>query len=145
MVFARLLPSERLQNLRNCTKLFHMISEKSLVAYKNKPALVIGLKSAETNEKITISLAGGEKLKVREKDIEFLHHGPCSQADIEALFPIGSNSEETALRSPTTWVYYDREFHIHKARRTPPHVRLCHIVRRGIFHAWIHIPEWQAG
>ncbi|WP_010259289.1 ribonuclease catalytic domain-containing protein [Treponema primitia] len=68
-----------------------MISEKSLVAYKNKPALVI-----EANEKITISLAGGEKLKVREKDIEFLHHGPCSQADIEALFSIGTNGGETA-------------------------------------------------
>ncbi|MFP3042247.1 RNB domain-containing ribonuclease [Treponema primitia] len=72
-----------------------MISEKSLVAYKNKPALVIALKSAETGDKITISLAGGEKLKVREKDIEFLHRGPCSQADIEALFSIGTNGGET--------------------------------------------------
>jgi exoribonuclease-2 len=57
-----------------------MIPEKSLAAYKNKPALVV-----ETGEKISISLPGGEKLKVREKDIEFLHRGPCGQADIEAL------------------------------------------------------------
>ncbi|MDR3122394.1 MAG: RNB domain-containing ribonuclease [Treponema sp.] len=57
-----------------------MIPEKSLVAYKNKPALVV-----ETGEKISVSLPGGEKLKVREKDIELLHRGPCGQADIEAL------------------------------------------------------------
>jgi exoribonuclease-2 len=57
-----------------------MIHEQSLVAYKNKPALVI-----ETGEKIGISLPGGEKLKVRNKDIEFLHRGPCVQADIEAF------------------------------------------------------------
>jgi exoribonuclease-2 len=57
-----------------------MIHEKSLVAYKNKPALVV-----ETGEKISIALPGGEKLKVRGKDIEFLHRGPCAQADIEAL------------------------------------------------------------
>jgi exoribonuclease-2 len=40
---------------------------------------------AETGEKITITLPGGEKQRVREKDIEFLHRGPCAQADIEAL------------------------------------------------------------
>ncbi|GHV79462.1 exoribonuclease II [Spirochaetia bacterium] len=57
-----------------------MIPEKSLVAYKTKPALVL-----ETGDKITISLPGGETLKVREKDIELLHGGPCTQADLEAL------------------------------------------------------------
>ena len=57
-----------------------MIHEKSLVSYKNKPALVI-----ETGEKIGISLPGGEKLRVRGKDIEAIHQGPCTQADIEAL------------------------------------------------------------
>jgi exoribonuclease-2 len=57
-----------------------MVYEKSLAAYKNKPALVV-----ETGEKISISLPGGEKLRVREKDIEALHRGPCVQADIEAL------------------------------------------------------------
>jgi exoribonuclease-2 len=57
-----------------------MVYEKSLAAYKNKPALVV-----ETGEKISISLPGGEKIRVREKDIELLHRGPCVQADIEAL------------------------------------------------------------
>jgi exoribonuclease-2 len=57
-----------------------MIHEKSLVSYKNKPALVV-----ETGEKISISLPGGERLRVREKDIEPLHRGPLTQADIEAL------------------------------------------------------------
>lgn len=50
------------------------------MVYKTKPALVL-----ETGEKISISLAGGETLKVREKDIEFLHSGPCTQADLDAL------------------------------------------------------------
>ncbi|MDR2738618.1 MAG: RNB domain-containing ribonuclease [Treponema sp.] len=67
-----------------------MIREKSLVAYKNKPALVI-----EAGEKISISLAGGEKLKVREKDIEFLHNGPCVQADVDGLFTAGSFTGNT--------------------------------------------------
>jgi exoribonuclease-2 len=57
-----------------------MVHEKSLAAYKNKPALVV-----ETGEKISISLPGGEKLRVREKDLEAIHRGPCVQADIEAL------------------------------------------------------------
>jgi len=54
------------------------ICEKSLVVYKNRPALVI-----ETGEKITISILGGEKLKVRAKDIDFLHSGPCNLLDLE--------------------------------------------------------------
>jgi exoribonuclease-2 len=57
-----------------------MVCEKSLVSYKNKPALVV-----ETGEKISIALPGGERLRVREKDVELLHRGPCAQADIEAL------------------------------------------------------------
>jgi exoribonuclease-2 len=67
-----------------------MIREKSLVAYKSKPALVM-----ETGEKISISLAGGKKLKVREKDIEFLHGGPCGQADVDGLFTPGSFTGDT--------------------------------------------------
>ncbi|WP_245534791.1 ribonuclease catalytic domain-containing protein [Treponema primitia] len=51
------------------------------MAYKNRPALV----SERTGDKLGISLAGGEKLKVREKDIELLHPGPCTQATIEGL------------------------------------------------------------
>ncbi|MDR0645103.1 MAG: RNB domain-containing ribonuclease [Treponema sp.] len=53
--------------------------EKSLVAYKNKPAVI-----TEIGEKIGIVL-DKEKLNVREKDIEVLHPGPCSLADIHLL------------------------------------------------------------
>jgi exoribonuclease-2 len=49
-----------------------MIALKSLVVYKTRPALVTG-----TGEKIELSLPGGEKLRVREKDIELIHPGPC--------------------------------------------------------------------
>ena len=69
-----------------------MIHEKSLVVYKNRPALVI-----ETGEKPGISLPGGEKLKVRVKDIEALHQGPCSQADLEAL-SAGTGTPEVDIR-----------------------------------------------
>jgi exoribonuclease-2 len=48
-----------------------MIKKNSLVAYKNKAALV-----KEEGDKISISVLGGESLKVREKDIELLHPGP---------------------------------------------------------------------
>ncbi|MDR0411342.1 MAG: RNB domain-containing ribonuclease [Treponema sp.] len=50
--------------------------EKSLVAYKNKPAVI-----TEIGEKIGIALSK-EKLNVRKRDIEVLHPGPCSFADI---------------------------------------------------------------
>ncbi|MDR0785827.1 MAG: RNB domain-containing ribonuclease [Treponema sp.] len=53
--------------------------EKSLVAYKNKPAVI-----TEIGEKIGIALSK-EKLKVRKRDIEVLHPGPCSLADIRLL------------------------------------------------------------
>jgi exoribonuclease-2 len=56
-----------------------MIREKSLVVYKNRPALVAG-----AGEKIDITvLGGGEKIRVREKDIEVLYAGPI--ADTAAL------------------------------------------------------------
>ncbi|GAB1483986.1 hypothetical protein MASR2M78_28030 [Treponema sp.] len=50
-----------------------MIREKCLVLYKNHPALVDGI-----DDKISIRIRGGEKSRVREKDIEFLHPGPVS-------------------------------------------------------------------
>jgi len=49
-----------------------MIKENALAVYKNKPALVKEL----SHDKITIAIYGGDKLKVREKDIEILHPGP---------------------------------------------------------------------
>jgi len=49
-----------------------MINENALAVYKNKPALVKEISS----DKITIAIYGGDKLKVREKDIEIIHPGP---------------------------------------------------------------------
>ncbi|MDR1073862.1 MAG: RNB domain-containing ribonuclease [Treponema sp.] len=56
------------------------IKEKSLVIYKNKPAI-----ATEIAEKISISIAGGEKLKVRGKDVELIHPGPCALSDLAEL------------------------------------------------------------
>ncbi|MDR2792551.1 MAG: RNB domain-containing ribonuclease [Treponema sp.] len=58
----------------------NLIQEKSLVIYKNKPAVII-----EAAEKIIISVAGGDKVKVREKDIELIHPGPCALAEFTEL------------------------------------------------------------
>jgi exoribonuclease-2 len=55
-----------------------MIALKSLVVYKTRPAMV-----TETGEKIGISLPGGETLRVREKDIEMIHPGPCGPEILE--------------------------------------------------------------
>jgi exoribonuclease-2 len=56
------------------------------VAYKNHPALVKG----REGDKIIISIPGpsssaAPELKVREKDVEFLHPGPCTAAELAAL------------------------------------------------------------
>ncbi|MDR1058995.1 MAG: RNB domain-containing ribonuclease [Treponema sp.] len=48
-----------------------MIKEGALGAYKNKPVLVLG-----QGDKIDILFGDGEKLRVREKDIELVHPGP---------------------------------------------------------------------
>jgi exoribonuclease-2 len=69
--------------------LFSMIPEKSLVLYKTRPAVVTGIEG----DKIHISTLGNDKkaqtLKVREKDIEFLHPGPCSLKDFDGPGPAG--------------------------------------------------------
>ena len=68
---------------------FPMIPEKSLVLYKTHPAVVSGIEG----DKINISVLGNDKkvqtLKVREKDIELLHPGPCSLNDLEGKVPEG--------------------------------------------------------
>ncbi len=62
-----------------------MIAEKSLVLFKNRPAVV-----AEKADKLAISLPGGESLKVREKDVELLHPGPAGKVEaIEKASPEG--------------------------------------------------------
>ena len=71
-----------------------MIVENALVVYKNKPALVKDLGDG----KITISLADGEKVKVREKDIEMIHPGPVRDFyGIEAGAPEASVQEAWEL------------------------------------------------
>jgi exoribonuclease-2 len=58
-----------------------MFQEKCLVAYKARPAAVIAI-GGKAGDKIDISVRGGEKLKVREKDVELIHPGPLyAQAD----------------------------------------------------------------
>ncbi|MDR3147042.1 MAG: RNB domain-containing ribonuclease [Treponema sp.] len=59
-----------------------MIPEKSLVAYKNRPALVQG---RDGDKLMILVLPAAETLKVREKDVEFLHSGPCAPPDLAAL------------------------------------------------------------
>jgi exoribonuclease-2 len=67
-----------------------MINENALAIYKNKPALVKEI----ANDKITIAIYGGDKIKVREKDIEMLHPGPVKDfKDIKESDNI--NLEET--------------------------------------------------
>jgi exoribonuclease-2 len=62
-----------------------MVCEKSLAAYKGRPALV----GEQAGGKIGIRLPGGEELKVREKDIEIIHPGP-----VRSLDGIGGPAEE---------------------------------------------------
>ena len=75
-----------------------MIALKSLVVYKNRPALV----SALGAEKITIAVSGGDSYKVREKDVEFLHPGPCELKDLEAPAPSGNVREAWELLAEET-------------------------------------------
>ncbi|MDR2109951.1 MAG: RNB domain-containing ribonuclease [Spirochaetaceae bacterium] len=64
------------------------------MAYKNRPALV-----TETGEKVHITLLGGEKIRVREKDVEPLHPGPCAWGDLEpGDSPAPELSGEAAVR-----------------------------------------------
>jgi exoribonuclease-2 len=48
-----------------------MLVKKALVIYKGKPAL-----AEEKGDRLELTLEGGEKLKVRSKDVLFLHPGP---------------------------------------------------------------------
>jgi exoribonuclease-2 len=73
-----------------------VIPDKSLVSYKNRPALVksregdrfvILVSEAAKDTECRPSAAGkpSEEFKVREMDVEFLHPGPCQASDIGAL------------------------------------------------------------
>jgi exoribonuclease-2 len=59
-----------------------MTDKNALVVYKNKQALV----NDRADGKITISLQGGEQVKVRDKDIELIHPGPVkSLSSLESV------------------------------------------------------------
>ena len=64
-----------------------MVPEKSLVIYKNRPALVNGAEGEN------IIVHGGAAAKVREKDIELLHPGPCTLKELEENAPSGNVRE----------------------------------------------------
>ncbi|MDR3130437.1 MAG: RNB domain-containing ribonuclease [Treponema sp.] len=66
-----------------------MIPEKSLTAYKNRPAIV-----TTRGEKLEISLVGGETIKVREKDVELIHPGPINSVEEAAGPPVLANVRE---------------------------------------------------
>jgi exoribonuclease-2 len=59
-----------------------MVPEKSLVAYKNRPALVTA-----RGEKLEIAIQGGETLRVREKDVDLIHPGPLRSVEEAAAKP----------------------------------------------------------
>jgi len=74
------------------------VKEKSLVIYKSRPALVTG----HEGEKINIDVYGGtacraDNVKVREKDIEVIHPGPCTLKDLEESAPDGNVREAWEL------------------------------------------------
>jgi exoribonuclease-2 len=88
-----------------------MILEKSLVAYKNRPALV-----TLRGEKLEISVAGGETFKVREKDVEHIHPGPVRSVEEAVQPPAKPNVREAwellegstvSLKELTELVYGD--------------------------------------
>ena len=75
-----------------------MINEKSLVIYKNRPAIVTG----HEGDKLTIScLSGGSgaDIKVREKDIALIHPGPCSAKELTAPGNGTEAAQEAALEA----------------------------------------------
>ncbi len=61
----------------------------ALVIYKGKPAL-----AEEKGDRLEITLEGGEKLKVRPKDVLFLHPGPAS---LDLRVPEGEEEEAWEL------------------------------------------------
>ncbi|MDR0473477.1 MAG: RNB domain-containing ribonuclease [Treponema sp.] len=75
-----------------------MIPEKSLVIYRNHPAIVTNIEG----EKLNISVFGGNSFKVREKDIEIIHNGPCTTKDLESQAPQGNAREAWELLSDDT-------------------------------------------
>jgi exoribonuclease-2 len=70
-----------------------VISEKGLVIYRNRPAIISGF----DGDKINIAVSGGDNAKVRGKDIDLIHEGPCSLKDLEGPAPAGNVREAWEL------------------------------------------------
>lgn len=97
------------------------ITVHSLVVYKNAAAIV-----QQVGEKITIQLASGETVNVREKDIQWLHAGPLTRLSDLTMAPQGDlpaawellQGETVTLPELAEWVYGDRS-------------------SRSVWHAWL--------
>ena len=57
----------------------NLISQDSLVLYKNRPARVV-----RAGDKLELEIAGGKQQKVRPKDVCMLHPGPVQSPNLEA-------------------------------------------------------------
>jgi exoribonuclease-2 len=83
----------------------------SLVLYKTAPAMIDQL-----GDKISIRLANGETVKVREKDIQLLHPGPMksladlnqpSSGDVQAAWEL-LQGETVTLAELADWIYGEK-------------------------------------
>ena len=93
------------------------VIEKSLVIYRNRPALVSGLEGEKINISVYSLISAGQKsdetAKVREKDIETIHPGPCAASDLGIKLPQANVREawellagdETTLKGLAELVY----------------------------------------
>jgi exoribonuclease-2 len=75
-----------------------MIRQDSLVVYKTKPARVGAI---DTAGKISLILANGETVKVREKDVVPLHPGPVTQLSL--LQPEDGAAQDHDKRIAEAW------------------------------------------
>jgi exoribonuclease II len=65
------------------------LKQNALVVYKKRPARILA-----SDDKIDVELPGGDRLKVRPKDVVFLHPGPLERLD---------SLEELAAEIQTAW------------------------------------------
>jgi exoribonuclease II len=71
-----------------------VLREGSLLLYKGKPAIALG-----SGDKAEIRVEGGEKVKVREKDVMFLHAGPLKAFDAAAALERAGPGDFDTARS----------------------------------------------
>ncbi|MDD3275924.1 MAG: hypothetical protein PHP93_02620, partial [Kiritimatiellales bacterium] len=97
----------------------------SLVLYKTAPAMIDQL-----GDKISIQLADGKNVKVREKDIQLLHPGPLKsladlnqplQGDTEAAWEL-LQGETVTLTELADWIYGE-------------------VLSNTVWHAWLVLQD----